>query len=152
MNARFKNSLIVTVMSGLSVVGFSNATAQSYLDGSAKARGDYGQMSRSQSVPSYRVTAPSQQRSFSYQPVPTPTTDQPSQPSGDCGCGNADSGKAGASNQATAPQGGVAQRGTQTYRAYSYEPGMSSGTLRSRSNSTPLYLLPKTDSRRLGGG
>jgi hypothetical protein len=147
MNTRFRMGLIVAVATGLSVAGIDKAMAQSYLDGSSKARGDYGQMSRSQSRSMYQATAPTQQRSFSYEPAPTAA--KPSQPAN----GNADNGKTNASNQPASPQGTVAQRGTQTYRAYSYEPGAgtSSGTMRSRSGSTPLWALPKNDSRKFGG-
>ena len=122
--------------------------AQSYLDGSAKARGDYGQMSRSQSSPVYRYATPTQ-RSFSYEPALNNT--QPAQTSGDCGCGSANGDKSAANNSPAAPQGGVAQRSTQTYRAYSYEPSTSVGTMRSgRSAATPLWALPKSDSRKFG--
>ena len=151
MNTCFKKGLFVAVVAGLSIAGIGSAMAQSYLDGSAKARGDYGQMSRNQSRPMYQATAPTQQRSFSYEPAPA--TAQPSQPTGGCGYGNAESGKTIASSQPANPQGGVAQRDTRTYRSYSYEPGTtSSGTMRNRSNSTPLYALPKSDPRKVGGG
>jgi hypothetical protein len=149
MHTCFKKSLVVAVVTGLSVVGIGSAMAQSYLDGSAKMRGDYGQMSRSQSSPIYRYTTPNQQRSFSYEPAPP--AQQPSPSTGGCGGGHADSGKDTASNPPAAPQAGIAQKGTQTYRSYSYEPGTSNRTLRSRSNSTPLWALPKTDSRKFGG-
>ncbi|HZZ26652.1 MAG TPA: hypothetical protein VFE46_01490 [Pirellulales bacterium] len=131
MNTHFKNGLMVAVVTGLSITAIGSAMAQSYMDGSSKMRGDYGQMSRSQLRPTYQAAAPAQQRSFSYEP--TPVTAQPTQP------GSA--------------QGSVAQRSTQTYRAYSYEPnaGTSSGTMRSRSGSTPLWALPKSDSRKFGG-
>ncbi len=147
MNTRFQKGLIVAVVIGLSMAGISSAMAQSYLDGSAKARGDYGQMSRSQSRPTYRYMAPSPQRSFSYEPAQAAT--QSSQPSTGCGCG--DTASVNAANN-SAPHASVAQRGTQTYRAYSYEPGMTTGSMGSRSGSTPLWALPKTDSRKFGGG
>lgn len=147
MNTRFTKSLMAVVVAGVSIAGASSAMAQMYLDGSAKARGDYGQMSRNQSRPTYRYMAPSQQRSFSYEP--STSAAQPAQATDGCGC--ATSGSASASNQPAAPQGGVAQRSTQTYRAYSYEPGTTVGTMRGRSNSTPLWALPKTDSRKFGG-
>ncbi len=147
MNTCFKNSLMAAVVTGLSIAAIGSATAQSYLDGSSKMRGDYGQMMRSQSQPMYRATAPTQQRSFSYEPAPV--TAQPSQPAN----GNMESGKTDASNQPASPQGSVAQRNTQTYRAYSYEPnaGTSNGMMRNRSGSTPLWALPKSDSRKFGG-
>jgi hypothetical protein len=135
MNTRFKNSLIVAVVAGLSMAEVGSAMAQSYLDGSAKMRGDYGQMSRNQASPTYRSTAPSQ-RSFSYEPAPSAA--QPAQSQS-------------AQTQPATPQGSVAQKGTQTYRSYSYEPGTQSGTMRSRSNSTPLWALPKSDPRKFGG-
>ena len=130
MNTRFKNGLIVAVVAGLSMAGVGSAMAQSYLDGSAKMRGDYGQMSRSQASPTYRATAPSQ-RSFSYEPTPSAAQPAPTQPA--------------------TPQSSVAQKGTQTYRSYSYEPGTPSSSMRSRSNSTPLWALPKSDPRKFGG-
>src|SRR5260221_12560355 len=103
MNARFKNGLIVAVVTGLSIAGVGNAMAQSYLDGSAKARGDYGQMSRNQSSPMYRYSAPSQ-RSFSYEPAqPAPSAAQPSQLAGGCDCGIAESGITRASNRPPIP-------------------------------------------------
>jgi hypothetical protein len=149
MNTRFKNSLIVAAVAAIALAGIGSALAQSYLDGSAKMRGDYGQMSRSQASPMYRYTTPNQQRSFSYEP--DQPASQPSQSTSGCGGGHADNGKATTSNPPTAPQGGIAQKGTQAYSSYSYEPGTSSGTMRSRSNSTPLWALPKTDSRKFGG-
>jgi hypothetical protein len=154
MNTRFKNGLIVAVVAGFSLAGVGQAMPQSYLDGSAKMRGDYGQMSRSQSSPMYRYTAPSQQRSFSYEPAQqAPSAAQPAPTNGGCGCGTADSGKTAASNQPAAGQGSVAQRSTQTNRSFSYEPGTTSsnGAMRNRSSSTPLWALPKSDPRKSGG-
>ncbi|HEY2827742.1 MAG TPA: hypothetical protein VGJ04_09105 [Pirellulales bacterium] len=149
MNTRYSMGLIAAVVTGLSVVGIGSAMAQSYLDGSAKARGDYGQTSHSQTSPMYRYSTPTQ-RTFSYEPAPS--TAQPAQPAGGCGSGTASSGTSAANNPPAAPQGGVAQRGTQTNRSYSYEPGTSSGTMRSsRSNAAPLWALPKSDSRKFGG-
>src|SRR5215471_21414426 len=70
MNTCFKKSLIVAIVASLSVVAIGSALAQSYLDGSSKMRGDYGQMSRriTTSRPTYTATAPTQTRSFSYEP------------------------------------------------------------------------------------
>ncbi len=91
MNTCFKRGLVLAVITSLSAISVNSAMAQSYLDGSAKARGDYGQMSRSSVSPMYRATAPIQERSFSYEPAPSAA--QPSQTTDGCGCGNSDSGK-----------------------------------------------------------
>jgi hypothetical protein len=135
MNTCFKRVLVLAIITGLSAISISSAMAQSYLDGSTKARGDYGQMLGRSVSPTYRATAPIQARSFSYEPAP----------------GNADSGKTAATKQPTAPRGSVARKDTKNNRTYSYEPGPETGTMRSRSGTTPLWTLPKSDSRKFGG-
>jgi len=102
-------------------------------------RGDYGQMSRSQPRLTYRANAPTVERSFSYEPSQNSEINKSS-----------DSAKI-ESNKKSDSSGGVAQRETRTYRSFSYEPGTSNGTMRSRSGSTPVWALPKTDSRKFGG-
>jgi hypothetical protein len=135
MNTCFKRGLVLAVITSLSAISVNSAMAQSYLDGSAKARGDYGQMSRNSVSPMYWTTAPIQQRSFSYEAAPS----------------NSDSGKTAATKQPTAPQGSVARKDTKNDRTYSYEPGPATGTMRSRSGTAPLWALPKSDSRKFGG-
>jgi hypothetical protein len=147
MNTRFTKVSWLVVLTGM--LASSSAMAQSYVDGGSKARGDFGQLSRSQARMTYRAGATSAQRSFSYEPAPNVA--QQSQSTGNSGRANSDSNKTSANTQPSAPQGNVAQRGEQNYRAYSYEPGMSNGTTRSRSGSTPLWALPKSDSRKFGG-
>ena len=66
MNTCFTKVSMLALVAGIFIS--SSAMAQSYLDGSSKMRGDYGQMSRSQSGMSYRATVPNVQRSFSYEP------------------------------------------------------------------------------------
>ena len=148
MNTRFKKLWMIAVVTGISVVGVSNLMAQSYLDAGAKMRGDFGQTRNSQASPTYRIAAPTQQRSFSYEPAPI--VNQPSQQSGD----HTDSGKASAKNQPANPPAPMVQRETRTYRSFSYEPGTmpSNGMSRGRSNSLPQYMLPRADSRKIGGG
>jgi hypothetical protein len=143
MSKFFKTGSMVAVVVALSA---ATASAQSYLDGSSKARGDFGTGSRGavmQSRPMYQA-APSTQRSFSYEPAPR--ADQPSQ--------NAKSGSAKVDSKApmTAPKADM-RKETRTYRSFSNEPGTSGGTMRSRASSqTPTYLLPKSDSRKFSGG
>jgi hypothetical protein len=131
MNARFTKVLMLFGVVGL--FASTNTMAQSYLDGSSKMRGDYGQMSR----PVYRQAAPmiaernaaGTPRNFSYEPS------QAAPVNGGCGCGAAPS----APTAAPAP---IAQGPTQTYRAYSYEPsGRANSAIGSQ---TPLYLVPKS--------
>ena len=128
MNASFKNCLIVTVVAALVVAFVGSSSAQSYLDGSAKARGDYGQVNRSTSQPMFRSAAPNSVRSYSYEPAPAVKTDK----------AKVDTNKA---KSNVAPKTNAAPN--TTTRSYSYEPSMGmSGS--SRSSSTPLYLVPKT--------
>src|ERR1043166_4562512 len=116
MNTRFTKVLLLAVVASPMVVAIAMA-GDSYLDASSKARGDYGQVSRSmvESRPIYRSEAPvialtqpapSAQQRFSYEP----------RQSAGSGTGKADNGK---SN----PPNAMAQRETRTYRSYSYEPG-----------------------------
>src|SRR4051794_28217340 len=112
MYRRFKNVLIVAVVVGICFAGLGSATAQSYLDAGAKMRGDFGHTQRGQASPTYRMTMPSEQRSFSYEPA---QTTNPSQPSSK----HTDSGKAGVQNQPANPPAPMVQRETRTYRSYS---------------------------------
>jgi hypothetical protein len=146
MNMRFKVLMTATVV----IYGTANAFAgPSYLDAGSKARGEFGNTSRMDSRSMYRAPspmimqrndaiaqAPSARRSFSYEPS-----------QGVVDSKNGDSKK---SN----PSAGTAQREIRTYRSFSYEPNNeSSGTVRNRSGSrTPIYALPRTDGRKLGGG
>jgi hypothetical protein len=129
MNASLKNCLIVTAVAALVAAFVSSSFAQSYLDGSAKARGDFGQMNRSSSQPMYRSMAPSNVQSFSYEPAPAVKTDK---------ADKADNNKA---KSNVAPKANVAPN--TTTRNYSYEPSMGTSSS-SRTSSTPLYLVPKS--------
>jgi hypothetical protein len=98
---------------------------------------------RTESAPNAVAQAPTEQRSFSY---------EPSQPTVSVGSG---CGGTAATDQAPA----TAERSTETRRSFSYEPSMSGSdsTPRmqsgrsSRSLRTPAYLLPKTDPRKYSG-
>jgi hypothetical protein len=118
----------VTISAALIGALVASSSAQSYLDGSSKARGDFGQMNRSYST--YRYAAPNVNRTFSYEPAPAVKTDKTDKT-------NSDSQKA---NNNTAPK---AKAPSTTTRSYSYEPSMGASN-NSRSSSTPLYLVPKT--------
>lgn len=94
---------------------------------------------RTEPAPNAVAQAPSEQRSYSY---------EPSQPamSGGCGCGN---------SVTMEPAPSTSQRSTETRRSYSYEPSTSDSysaprvQRRSSGDSrTPKYLLPKTDANR----
>jgi len=132
MNAYSKKSLIVAIVASLSVAAAS-AMAQSYLDGSSKMRGDYGQVSHSimTTRPTYTATAPTQSRSFSYEPsqaAPAPAADG-------CGCG-------GASSDKTATPAPTARKDAGT-RSFSYEPSMRTNAAPAARPQTPAYLVPK---------
>lgn len=133
MNAQSKNCLILTAVAALVVALVSSSSAQSYLDGSAKARGDYGQMNRSSSQPMFRSVAPSNVRSYSYEPAPAVKTDK----SDKTDKAKGDSNK---TKSNVAPKANAAPN--TTTRSYSYEPSRETSNS-SRSSSTPLYLVPK---------
>jgi len=143
MNMRFQKVLMTAVVIGLYATS-SALAAPSYLDGSAKARGDYGQMSRGRSGMMYQNTSPSVQRSFSYEPSQNAIASQKSDSKKSSDSAKSETKKPDSS-------GAMAQRETRTYRSFSYEPGTAGGTMRGRSGSTPLWALPKTDSRKYGG-
>jgi len=134
MNTSIKYGLIAAA--GLSIVAGS-AMAQSYLDGSAKMRGDYGQLSRRAitSQPAYTATAPAQTRSFSYEP--SQGTPAPAPAAGVGGYGNAPS-------RATTAPAPTTQRDTGTTRSFSYEPSMRANSAPAARAQTPLYLVPKS--------
>jgi len=146
---RFK----VLMTAVVAIYGAASAfAAESYLDAGAKARGDFGNSSRMESrsmyqspaptivqrdaAPSRIAQAPSERQSFSYEPSQRATDSQKVE------------------SKKLNPPSGQAQRETRTYRSFSYEPNyQSSGSLRNRSGSqTPVYALPRTDGRKLGGG
>jgi len=143
MNTCFKKSLIVAIVASLSVAAAS-AMAQSYLDGSSKMRGDYGQMSRSvvTSRPTYTATAPTQTRSFSYEPSQAAPAPAPAE-SG-CGCGGCGCGCAAAPNAPAAAPAPTAQRDAGTVRSFSYEPPARTNSAPAARAATPLYLVPKS--------
>jgi len=104
---------------------------------------------RTEQAPRAVAQAPTERRSFSYEPAETP--EQAGTSSG-CGCGNS-------VRTERVPE--TAQRSTQTERRFSYEPSTDTGTepsvrsaprMRSsqpsRSSDRPRYLLPKTDPRK----
>jgi len=132
MNTYVKKSLVSAAAAGLSIVVGGSAMAQSYLDGSSKMRGDYGQMSRSvMSRPTYQATAPAQTRSFSYEPsqsTPAPAAN---------GCG-------GASNDKAAAPAPTARSDAGTVRSFSYEPSMRANSAPAARPQTPAYLVPKS--------
>lgn len=128
----------VTVATGMLAIASQLMAGQSYLDGSAKARGDYGQMEiRSNRSGSYY---------YYYRAPATETAQQESNANGQTGSQT--------NAQQQAPNS-VAENNTQTTRSYSYEPGTaasSMGMAERRSNSSqPLWALPKTDQRKFGG-
>jgi hypothetical protein len=144
MNAFLTKSLSLAVVASLSLVFVANSWAQSYLDGSAKARGDYGQMpriSRTVSQPTFQANAPSATRSYSYEPAPAVKANK----------GDSTNSKAKSSPSAKANTAPNATANNRSTRVYSYEPGMGVSNS-NRSSSTPLYLLPKSDARKFGGG
>jgi hypothetical protein len=133
MNAYLKTSFSVAAVAAVALGFVASTWAQSYLDGSAKMRGDYGQLPRiSRIVPMYQAAAPTVARSYSYEPAPNTKVEK---------------GNTAKSNPIAAPNA-TAQRNTRTTRSFSYEPGM--GVSFVRSFATPLYELPKSDSRKLG--
>jgi len=138
MNANLKRSLIIVAVVAVSSVFVASSWAQSYLDGSAKARGDYGQLSRisrSYSQPMLRATASSATRSFSYEPAPAVKTDKAGKGADTNAKSKSDSSTKAALNAAA---------NTQSTRSYSYEPSMgTTSTPIARSQAT-LYLVPKS--------
>jgi hypothetical protein len=143
----YRRILTMFAVAGLGALAASAALAD-VRDAAAKVRGNNGdatqwempgEVTYYRSEPAYVRTAPAAtaqspeaQRSFSYQPAQpraaAPATRAP---------------------QATAPQ--ATARGSQSVRAYSYEP--DSGVRyysapRRRGSGTPTYLLPKTDPRK----
>jgi hypothetical protein len=92
---------------------------------------------RTESAPNAVAQAPSEQRSYSYEPSQQSV-------SGPCGCGST-----------VEPAPATAQRSTETRRSYSYEPSTSDSysapsaprmqSRSSQSSRTPKFLLPKTD-------
>jgi hypothetical protein len=139
MNAYLKKTFVLAAVSAVLLVFVASSWAQSYLDGSAKARGDYGQLpriSRSISQPTFQAAAPRAERSFSYEPAPAVKTEKAkSNPS----AGTNAMPNATANNRST--------------RSFSYDPAAGeNGAVRTRSSSVPLYLLPKSDARKFGSG
>jgi hypothetical protein len=137
MTTCFKHGLLAPFAVGLAIVASGNAMAQSYLDGSAKMRGDYGQMSRRviTSRPAYTATAPSQTRSFSYEP--SQAAPAPAPATSGYGGGNV-------ASSATAAPAPTAQKDAGTVRSFSYEPSMRANSAPPARAQTPLYLVPKT--------
>jgi hypothetical protein len=131
----------VTVAAGMLCITSQLMAGQSYLDGSAKARGDYGQMEirNNRSNGNYYYSAPA-----------TETAQQESTANGQT------SSQANAQQQT--PSSVAENNNTQTTRSFSYDPNtaassMGTGTtMQRRSNSSqPLWALPKSDPRKFGG-
>jgi hypothetical protein len=139
MNANYRKLLAVLVGLALFAIAAEVASAQSWLDGSSKMRGDYGQMSRSvvTARPMYQATAPNGQRSFSYEPAQAASAPAPA--ANGCDCGSAPS-------AATAAPAPMAQTQTQSTRSFSYEPSTRAGVASPmvRGAQTPAYLVPKS--------
>jgi hypothetical protein len=91
---------------------------------------------RTELAPNAVAQAPSDERSYSYEPSQQAV-------SGGCSCED---------NVATEKAPATAQRSTDTGRSFSYEPSMSDSystpRMRSRSSDRPTYLLPKGDPNR----
>ena len=141
MYRKFNSALFAVVTTGLFGISAAMA-APSYLDGSSKARGDYGQGVGSVAAPTYRATPAV--RSFSYEPSQNLI-------------GSTEKSKANNSakvetKKATAPAT-AAQKDARAMRSFSYDPAAGTGAVsnRVRGSSTPLYSLPKTDARKFGG-
>lgn len=129
----------VSVAAGMLVIASQLMAGQSYLDGSAKARGDYGQMeSRNNRSGSnyYYYRAPAAEMAQQETTASGQTSSQ-------------------ANAQQQAPNSVAENNNTQTTRSFSYEPGTAASsipTAERRSNSSqPLWALPKTDQRKFGG-
>ena len=129
----------VTVATGMLTIASQLMAGQSYLDGSAKARGDYGQME----IRNNRNTG----NYYNYTAQATETAQQ-------------ETTNGQTSSQASAQQqssSSVAENNnTQTTRSFSYDPNTaasSMGTTQRRSNSSqqPLWALPKSNQRKFGG-
>ena len=136
--------LVLVAFFGLSLPLTVFAAGPSYLDAGAKARGEFGTTrneSRSNAVmyraaPQAVAQAPTTERRFSY---------EPSQAAPGSGCPT--------TAQNSASSNSTAQRSVET-RRFSYEPnlGDSGFSVRSQGSSQlPLYALPRTDGRKLGG-
>jgi hypothetical protein len=129
----------VTVATGMLTIASQLMAGQSYLDGSAKARGDYGQME----IRNNRTSG----NYYNYRAQATETARQETTASGQT------SSQANAQQQA--PSSVAENNNTQTTRSFSYDPNTaapSMGTTERRSNSTqPLWALPKTNQRKFGG-
>jgi hypothetical protein len=109
-------------------------------------RGQFGNIPRTEA--NYRAVAPqqttenmaqaqSEERRFSYAPAPKTEKRDTAKPQAEM-----------------KKDAQTAQNDTRTQRRFSYEPGTTTnyGGMRSRQNSLPMYTLPRTDSRKLGGG
>ena len=142
MSRKFNSALFVILTTGLFGVSAAMA-APSYLDGSSKARGDYGQGIGSFAAPMYRTTSPSVARSYSYEPSQNLAASKPVSP-------KADASAKVETKKSTA--GAIANNNTRSTRSYSYDPSSDSASASIRSSSsTPLFLLPKGDNRKFGG-
>jgi hypothetical protein len=132
----------VIVATGILAIASQLMAGQSYLDGSAKARGDYGQME----IRNNRNNG----NYYNYRAQTTETAQQETTASGQT--------SSQANTQQQAPSSIAENNNTQTTRSYSYDPNTAAsstgtmGTTQRRSNSTqPLWALPKSDQRKFGG-
>jgi hypothetical protein len=135
MNASYRRLLTASVALGLLALAAEVASAQSWLDGSSKMRGNYGQAGVSRSVSGgtvYRAPviarAPAATRSFSYEPAPaTGTVKKAPDTTKKTEIAKADNAK-------KAP----------VTRSFSYEPTLGSTSSPAVRSQTPLYLVPKS--------
>lgn len=154
MNSYWKTCILLAVAACL-FASEAAIAAPTYLDSSAKARGDYGRgssgssmrsrsyrayrpapmIARSESAPSEVAQAPVAERRFSYEPSSQVET------SGDCCCGSS-------VRSEQAPE--TAQRSTESRRSFSYEPSTESGTAQPsvRSYSVPRMRSPRSSRQR----
>jgi hypothetical protein len=156
MNTRFGKVLAILVATSLVAFVTQLVAAQSYLDGSAKARGNFGQAGASSTWNggySYRApasaivrqqSAPSTVAKTPAAPAPNAVAKAPEkadtrtfsyEPQAS-GCGSAN-------GAATSAPNATAKKDNGTTRSYSYEPAERTNSA-PRSSQTPLYLVPKT--------
>ena len=125
--------------------GASNqSTSQSRMRSRTYYRSTAPVIVRTEPAPNAVAQAPTERRSFSYEPSREIVSDG-------CGCGGT----------VTQSAPATAERSTETRRSYSYEPSIDDSSSApsaprmqmrsSRPSRTPAYLLPKTDPRKYSG-
>jgi hypothetical protein len=118
-------------------------SARSYARSQRMYRGTAPAIVRSEQSPATVAQAPTERRSFSYEP----SRENVSVSDNSCVCGG--------TNVATEKAPAAAERTTETRSSFSYEPSTAAQNpapttqmRSSRSSRTPLYLLPKSDPRK----